>query len=207
MYTKSQQQLMTAVKKIVADFFEEYPVTAHGFDHVARVARRAKEIAVEENARNVFLCELAGWLHDIGRVPEHTTNTNKRHHELSYELLKQWYTTYEEFTILTQEEKIELLYAVRYHWNNAACAYDTAWILRDADKLDMFGDIGLHRAQTFFKDNKEGLSQDMRNHFDAIYWIKTKTAKKIMKTEHLLEPIEAAYKNMLQSKIEEISLN
>ena len=41
--------------------------------------------------------------------------------------------------MLKKAEKLVVLYAVRYHWNDAADKYKEAIILRDADKLDIYG--------------------------------------------------------------------
>ena len=92
MYNNKQIQLIEHVQKKVEQFFADFPVPAHGYDHVARVTRRAREIAIAERANNVMLCELAGWLHDIGRVPEYMGDKSAGHHELSYILLKEdWF--------------------------------------------------------------------------------------------------------------------
>src|SRR5699024_1723505 len=40
-------------------------VTGHDFFHMRRVAHMSREIAVIEQA-DVFICEVGGWLHDIG---------------------------------------------------------------------------------------------------------------------------------------------
>lgn len=206
MYTPHQTTLLNHTRTKVEGLFSNYPVTAHGYDHVARVARRAREIAIGEKARSVVLCELSGWLHDVGRTREPKPDGSRAHHELSYEILREWYRKNEEFNLLTEAEKIELLYAVRYHWNNFADDYDTAWILRDADKLDLFGEIGLQRHLDFWGDNDVGLNQGLRNCFETLYWIHTDTAKKILREEHLVEPLEKYYRQYLREKIKPVEL-
>ncbi len=204
---EQEHHLIAAVRERVTAFFGEFPAPAHGIEHVARVATYAKRIAHSEGAASPFLCELAGLLHDIGRVPEHFEKKSGGHHELSYQLLQEWFREGFLDNDLTEEEKKELLYAVRYHWNNVADDYESAWILRDADKLDSFGTIGIERMEEFFgTDNHEGINQNLRNVFDMHYWVRTAAAKKIMEEDELMEPIEAYYKEFLAKKISPISL-
>lgn len=206
-YTIEQAQFLSHVQEKLAALYNEFPVPAHGYEHVSRVARYAKEIAIKENAKSVFLCELAGWLHDIGHVPEHHHGATKRHHELSYEMLQEWFRDDIRFqAALTESEKLELLYAVRYHWNNAADKYDTAWILRDADKLETLGQIGVQRHIEYHGTDPAVLSQTMRELFDIYYWIQTETAKQIAAEQSMMEPIEKKYLEILRAGIEEVSL-
>lgn len=206
-YTKEQQKLLTYTRKKVHDLFKKHPVPGHDFEHSKRVAEHARKIAKPEHARNVFLCELAGWLHDIGRATEYHTKGNKKtHHELSYEMLREWLRKDRAFDVLTQKEKLELLYAVRYHFNNIADKYDTAWILRDADKLDVFGKIGLKRTLEFYAGSDEKLNMGLRYAFEILYFFRTKTARKIMEEKRLLKPMLDFYKKYLKSKIKPIKL-
>lgn len=206
-YTTQQQNLLHYTRKKVRDLFKKYPVPGHDFEHSRRVAENAQKIAKSEHARNIFLCELSGWLHDIGRVAEqHTKGNKKTHHELSYEMLREWLRKDDVFDALTKQEKLELLYAVRYHWNNFADKYDTAWILRDADKLDVFGKIGLKRTLEFYTGSDEKLNMGLRYAFEILYFFRTKTARKIMEKEQLLKPMLNFYRKYLKSKIKLVKL-
>lgn len=206
-YNASQRKLLSHVKAKVKRLFDETPVRAHCYGHISRVAGWARQIAQGEKARNPFLCELAGWLHDIGRVKEKTLGvSNHVHHELSYAMLRQWFKSEREFDLLTRAEKIELLYAVRYHWNHAARKYDTARILRDADKLDGFGREGMRRTQEVFGEEEEGRNQDFRNQYSNYLHLETKCAIMLAKRHKLLKPVNSAYFKYLRSKIEPIIL-
>lgn len=202
---EQEAHIIVQVREKVHQFFDGMTVPAHGIEHVSRVAKYAKRIAAGENARSPFLCELAGLLHDIGRVPEHFDGKAGGHHNLSYELLQEWFRD-GFLPELTDDEKMELLYSVKYHWNNMANEYDTAWILRDADKLDTFGAFGLQRMLEYYGDDEAGINQDLRNHFDIYYWIKTDTAKQMMEEGDMLAPILDYYKEFIISKIEPVSL-
>ncbi|MBP7992331.1 MAG: HD domain-containing protein, partial [Candidatus Magasanikbacteria bacterium] len=92
MYTQTEQKILEYTIAKVKELFTKYPVPAHSFPHAEAVGNYAKKIATHENASSVFVCEMAGYLHDIGRVPEsydlgYTNNSidqnEKGHHELS----------------------------------------------------------------------------------------------------------------------------
>ena len=206
MYTKQQQDVIKYTCEKVRDLFTGYTVPAHGIDHVARVAASARLIATKEKA-DIFLSEMSGWLHDIGRTVERHTNLISEHHELSYDLLRKWFK--EDVFLrenLTKQQKLVILYAVRYHWNDAANKYPVAWILRDADKLDTFGVIGIKRACQFCVGDDRKLEFDLRARFNNFYWLQTKTARKIVKDKKLLETVESFYVKCLKKKIKPVEL-
>ncbi|MEN1969397.1 HD domain-containing protein [Lentibacillus sp. N15] len=60
---KSDEQL-TKIMHYVQPLFQDDP-TGHDFTHMKRVARLASTIAAKENA-DIFICEAAAWLHDVG---------------------------------------------------------------------------------------------------------------------------------------------
>ncbi|MFA6427451.1 MAG: HD domain-containing protein [Candidatus Magasanikbacteria bacterium] len=206
-YSPQQTKLLEHVKHRIKEIFSETSVPAHGFDHISRVVAWTQEILKREYAKNPLLCELSAWLHDIGRTIEDVPGENSRkHHELSYELLRKWYREDTMFDILSKSEKRELLYAVRYHWNNVADTYDTAWILRDADKLDGFGAIGMKRAREHLKNDEEAYNQNFRNQYDSLLHLKTQAAQDIVVEFKLMEAVEREYKKFLKSKIKKIEL-
>ncbi|MBU0649200.1 HD domain-containing protein [Patescibacteria group bacterium] len=184
-----QQKLLDFTEKKVKTLFQDFPVPAHGIDHVKRVVKWIRKIARQEK-QDVFLAELAALLHDIGRVAEHRSKSGKmRHHELSYILAKQWFKKYKVFDILTSQQKTRLLYAIRYHWNDKAEKYILADILRDADKLDTFGKIGVQRAKDFYQD-KDLVRKRVKFQLKTAGHIKTKAAKKIIRQKNLLAPLK-----------------
>lgn len=207
MYTQKQKSIIVHARAKVKNLFVVHPVKAHGFDHAFRVANWAVQIAKGENA-NIFLCEMAGLLHDIGRMQEKggPAMTGATHHELSYEMLRKWFLEDRFFDILTRKEKIILLYSARYHWNNVADKYDVAWILRDADKVGGFGKIGLRRIEQAYQDNVESTDLALRLLFDSYFWLKTKTARKIVEDKKMMEPTVGLYKKLLQARIEPVEL-
>ncbi len=207
MYTQNQKIIIAHTQAKVKALFLAHPIKAHGFDHVYRVANWAVQIAKGENA-NIFLCEMAGLLHDIGRTQEKggPAMSGATHHELSYEMLREWFLEDNFFNTLTKKEKIILLYSARYHWNNVADKYDVAWILRDADKMDGFGKIGLFRIKEVYRGDIESADLALRLLFDSYFWLKTKTARKITQDKKMLEPTVGMYKKLLKSRIKPVEL-
>ncbi len=207
MYNTEQQAFLEYVNQKVKSLFTKFPVPAHDFDHAFLVAQNARVIATAENARSVWLTEVAGILHDIGRVTEfYTPGNTKRHHELSYEMLRDWFREDSYFDFLMTEEKIELLYSVRYHWNDAADDYDTAWILRDADKLDLLGLKGIERSRIWYHDDEKAIGRDCCMKYYCLYWVHTETAKQMIKEKGLVEEMDEYMRKMLREKIEPIEL-
>ena len=206
-YTTEQTKFIEYLSDKVKKIFLNYSESAHGIDHIERVVSLAKEIGIKENARSVFLCELSAWLHDIGRTRENNPGeTSRKHHELSYKMLRDWFREERQFDFLTDDEKKELLYSVRYHWNDGADKYDTAWILRDADKLDGLGKNGMNRAWSLMKDDDQAWNQNFRNTYHCFQFLITKTAREIAKEKNLLLETNKIYFEYLKSKIEPIEL-
>jgi putative nucleotidyltransferase with HDIG domain len=189
----------------VRQLFADYLAPAHGFDHAERVSRWAVQIAKAEKV-DVFLSELAAVLHDIGRVTEHAKASSKTHHELSYEMCQQWFREDKNFDVLSKIEKLQILYSLRYHWNDQANKYSLAWVLRDADKLDSLGAIGLKRSIEFFKGNEDKILQDVRFKSDMLLHVRTVTAQKIIEQKKMFAPIEKYHAKLLRKKIKPVEL-
>ncbi len=202
--TKIEIIKYTIVK--VRELFQNYPVPAHGIEHVARVATWARLIASREKA-NVFLAEMSGWLHDIGRTKEkERLGASSFHQEMSYEMCREWFKNDPILKLLSKKEKEIILYAVRYHWNNSADKYPEAVILRDADKLDLFGEVGIKRAEEYWENDEEKMEKAFRLVFSDLSFIMTKTAQKIARDRKLVEPVKKFYFTLLKKRILKIKL-
>lgn len=198
-------EILKYTRKKVKKLFEENPVPAHGFDHIERVRNFALKIAKSEKC-DIFLSEMAAWLHDIGRTQEKIPSATRAHHELSYILCREWFRNDSVLNNLSKKEKIILLYSVRYHWNDAADKYKVAIVLRDADKLDALGKMGVARNIEFFKGNEEGLMNQVRFFPDIINNLKTKIAIHIAGEKKLIKPVLKFQKSFLKSKIRPVEL-
>jgi len=205
MYTQKENKIIAHVRNKVKALFAAQPIKAHGFDHAGRVSKWAAAIATS-GKDNIFLAEAAGWLHDIGRAIEHLPGNTKRHHEYSYDMCRQWFKEDRAFDVLSNKEKLMILYAVRYHWNEAADKYRVAWILRDADKLDTFGAVGLKRIREFYNNDEETILQNLRLLYEMAYNIRSKKARQIMKSGRLFEHIIQYQHRLLKSQIKPVEL-
>lgn len=203
MYTTKQKQIINHTRQKVQDLLANYKMRAHGIDHITRVAKWAVEIAKKEKD-NVFLCELSAWLHDIGRAEEDKFELTRKHHELSYQMCQEWFKTDPVLSQLSYSEKLIILYSVRFHWNDAADKYSVAWILRDADKMDLFGKAGNERALVAL--DKKTMDLDLRLRFGAFYWLRTKSAKAFIKKRKLMEPVEKLYVKLLKEGIKKVEI-
>ncbi len=188
MYTKIQREIISYTRAKIKSYMENNPAAGHGSDHAIRVAMWAFEIAKKEKA-NIFLCELGGLLHDVGRSWENTDVQKRRHHELSYEICRDWFKNDKILFTLTNQEKLILLYSIRYHWNNAADKYFEAVVLRDADKLDAFGKIGIKRTEEFFNFDREKTMDNLRLREHDMFWLRTGAARSYFEKHKMFDPI------------------
>nr|BBH92363.1 phosphohydrolase [Thermogemmatispora argillosa] len=126
---------------------------AHGWDHIERVYRLALGIGQREGADR-FVVGMAALLHDLGRVapagegPEQgqgqASAVQGRHHaDLSHELAAELLTAYR----VPEAEREAILHAVLAHSFSRGVEPRTleARVVRDADRLDALGAIGIMR--------------------------------------------------------------
>ncbi|MDO8499622.1 MAG: HD domain-containing protein [bacterium] len=204
MLSKPEQEILAYTQIKVKKLFANYDTPAHGIDHVLRVAAWAALISRKEKA-DEFICRMAGLLHDVGRIKEAHERQGHKHHDMSYALCREFFRNDPVLKILPRRQKIELLYGVRYHWNNAADKYFSAVILRDADKLDCLGRIGLQRGLEFNKTDDE-LLQMFRYIPANIYYLGTQTAINLVKTTKMEKPLMDYEIKLLKKKITKIEL-
>lgn len=205
MPSRYQRQIIKHTREKVRVLFQKHPSKGHDFAHTKRVRGWAVKIARGEKA-DMFLCEMSAWLHDIGRVKEKVVSTDRSHHEWSYAMCREWFRNDKILSSLSRPQKLAVLYAVRYHWNNAADKYKIASILRDADKLDLFGKTGVRRLIKTFGDNDDRLGMALRLSGDCLLWLKTKTAKRILRENKMAQPFFAYCKKYLEKKTKPVRL-
>lgn len=139
MSTTSHTQMLSELYEEVQQRFSEFDDPAHGWEHVRRVYDLALRIAEDEHA-DPFITGFAALLHDIGRLV-HRKGT---HHailsvEEAREILKQY---------ALEPEQIEaVLHAIEAHSFSQGIEPRTleARVVRDADRLDGLGAIGILR--------------------------------------------------------------
>lgn len=207
MLTASEKnKILRFAEKKVSDAFRVHNVPAHDLAHIKRVRVWSAKIGRAEKA-DVFLCELAALLHDVGRSKEKRGSLiGHFHHEASYQICRQWFKREPIFHSLSKRQKLTLLYSVRYHWNDAADKYEIARILRDADKLELFGKIGLNRAEQFNRGDQKRFELDLRLRYYNYYWLRTKTAKKLAAKMEKDYPVARRLVPILRKQIRPVAL-
>ncbi|MCL5998871.1 MAG: HD domain-containing protein [Chloroflexi bacterium] len=116
---------------------------AHDFKHVDRVRRWALRIARGEGIAALEPVEAAALLHDIG-LTRLSTDQRSRHARVGAEMAAQFLRERRLFSSLEIEA---ISNAIAYH-SAPGGGGSFAELLRDADKLDALGAVGLMRACT-----------------------------------------------------------
>jgi len=203
MLRKKAQCLIRMKNKVIALFAENSPA-AHDIGHISRVVKWTRIIARSEYPQDEeirFLSRMAGWPHDTGR-----TVSDENHWDYSGDILLDWFKEDSFLSSLSVQHKERILYAVVNHWNDEANDFPEAIILRDADKLDSFGEIGVKRLVEYHHGNEEKIMRGLRLHYQMKADLKTKTARSIMEQGNLFGPIKELQRNLLSSRIKKLKL-
>lgn len=206
MTLSEQKKILAHVRAKVKKLFADSLAPAHDYDHALRVAKWALVIGHAEHSKRVWLLEVIALLHDIGRTLEKQPGLKKTHHELSYELCRKWFRHDSLFDVLDKKTKLLILYSIRYHWNDAATKYTEAVILRDADKLDALGPIGVRRSVEYFEGDFDKVQHDLRLHYQMAVCLRTPKAKEILKKKKYIAFVERYLFRMIRSRIYPVSL-
>ena len=137
--TTDESQLLLDVYAEAQERFCLLNDLAHGWEHVQRVYRLALHIAQQEGA-DPFIVGVAALLHDLGRL----THDETRHHaDLSVIHARDLLTRYQ----VPPDKQEAILHAIDAHSFSKGLQPRTleARIVRDADRLDSLGAIGILR--------------------------------------------------------------
>ncbi|HEY1351479.1 MAG TPA: HD domain-containing protein [Ktedonobacteraceae bacterium] len=139
MNTLPQAELLATLYEETQQRFAGFDDLAHGWEHVRRVYRLAQRIGEEEGA-DVLIVSIATLLHDIGRL---TPRKGVPHALLSVEEARVILRDYE----LTPQQVAAILHAIEAHSFSQGIEPRTleARVVRDADRLDSLGAIGILR--------------------------------------------------------------
>lgn len=135
----TQEQILDSVKQLIHDKFSGEG-TGHDYFHIERVVRNAVKIAREEKA-DLFLTELAAWLHDVG---DHKLNNGIDQSQEQIAVLLQPLNIPQQ----TTDQVINIVSQVSFSKGKIAETLE-AKIVQDADRLDAIGAIGLARVFAF----------------------------------------------------------
>ncbi len=137
--TTDESQLLSDVYAEAHERFSLLNDLAHGWEHVQRVYRLALHIAQQEGADR-FIVGVAALLHDLGRL----THDETRHHaDLSVIHARELLTRHQ----VPPDKQEAILHAIDAHSFSKGLQPRTleARIVRDADRLDSLGAIGVLR--------------------------------------------------------------
>lgn len=131
-----RNEQLTKIRDYVMQQFRD-DATGHDFFHMKRVARIARIIAEAEQA-DLFICEVAGWLHDIGD-PKIFVDPAKAYKELVLFLHSIDITPGEYEQILKASKDVSFR-------KGATPETLEGKIVQDADRIDAIGAIGIART-------------------------------------------------------------
>ncbi|HEY0756422.1 MAG TPA: HD domain-containing protein [Ktedonobacteraceae bacterium] len=139
MSTTTHRQMLVDLYQKVEQRFATFTDPAHGWEHVKRVYAMAQRIAAEEGA-DELITGSAALLHDIGRL---IRRKGTPHAMLSVEEARVLLQAY----ALDSEQVEAILHAIAAHSFSQGVQPRTleAYVVRDADRLDSLGAIGIIR--------------------------------------------------------------
>lgn len=154
---------LAAIQDYVYNLFHD-DVTGHDFFHMKRVARTAKAIANREQA-DPFICEAAGWIHDVGDR-KLFTDSDKKIMELDA-FLQSIDCSHEEMNRIKSAVK-----DVSFTKDSIPATLEGK-VVQDADRLDAIGAVGIARTfafgaangQLIWHDNKQYQQNTSIQHF------------------------------------------
>ncbi|HZO71106.1 MAG TPA: HD domain-containing protein [Ktedonobacteraceae bacterium] len=136
----TEAQILLQVHDEVRERFMQVDDLAHGWEHVSRVYTLAQYIAEREGAKR-FICAMAALMHDLGRAA--VQDGTSHHADLSMTLATDILNRYQ---VAPQVQK-DILHAIIAHSFSRGVEPETleAGVVRDADRLDALGAIGIMR--------------------------------------------------------------
>ncbi|WP_077326598.1 HD domain-containing protein [Virgibacillus siamensis] len=166
---------LNAIRDYAHSIFSD-DCTGHDFFHMKRVAQMARNIALEEGA-DVFICEAAAWIHDIGDA-KLFSNRNKVLNHL---------TDFLQSIDISDAEYKQIRHTADDVSFQKGKTPDTleGKIVQDADRLDAIGAVGI--ARTFAYGGSQGqLIWNTSNQTDTSlqhFYDKLLKLKSLMNTE------------------------
>lgn len=134
-----ESEILLDVYSEVRQRFAGMDDLAHGWEHIERVYHLALQVAQQEGADS-FIVGMAALLHDLGRLSHDTT---QHHVELSLSSASALLAKYQ----LAPDVEEAILHAIAAHSFSRGIEPGTqeARVVRDADRLDGLGAIGILR--------------------------------------------------------------
>lgn len=134
-----ESQVLSKIYEEIQQRYVGFDDPAHGWEHIKRVFRLAFYIAERESA-NSFIAGMAALMHDIGHL---STDKTQHHADLSMSIASELLRAY---SVPTDKQEA-ILHAIAAHSFSLGIEPRTleAKVVRDADRLDSLGAIGILR--------------------------------------------------------------
>jgi uncharacterized protein len=134
-----ESQVLSKVYEEIQQRYVGSDDPAHSWEHIKRVYRLALRIAEQENT-DAFIVGMAALLHDIGHL---SSDTSLHHADLSMSMAGELLIAYD----ISAETREAILHAIAAHSFSLGIEPRTleAKVVRDADRLDSLGAIGILR--------------------------------------------------------------
>ncbi len=135
----AESQVLSNVYAEMQQRYVGFDDLAHGWEHIERVYKQALAIAEQENA-DAFIVGMAALMHDIGHL---STEKSMHHADLSMSMAGELLLTYD----VAADKRAAILHAIAAHSFSLGIEPHTleAKVVRDADRLDALGAIGILR--------------------------------------------------------------
>jgi len=135
-----ESQILLETYAEVQRRFAHFNDPAHGWEHVKRVYKLTLHIAEQEGA-DPFIVGMAALMHDLGRIAD---SNSTKHHAVLSEIAAAEILTMHQVASETQEAILHAIAAHSFSRNIEARTLE-ARVVRDADRLDSLGAIGVLR--------------------------------------------------------------
>ena len=134
-----ESQVLSKVYTELQQRYVGFDDPAHGWEHIERVYRLAIYVAEQENA-DAFIVGMAALMHDIGHL---STDKSLHHADLSMSMAGELLLAYD----VSYGTREAILHAIEAHSFSLGIEPRTleAKVVRDADRLDSLGAIGILR--------------------------------------------------------------
>lgn len=171
-----KQKQIGAIQQYVKQLFAT-DATGHDYEHMRRVALVAKQIAMEEHA-DPFICEVGGWLHDIGdpKLFDDSITPVKNMNRFLQSIQ------------LTSDEIQNINEAIKDVSFSRGGIPKTleGKIVQDADRLDAIGAIGIARTFAYGGANNQLIYSEEHRENTSIqhFYDKLLTLKDLMNTHY-----------------------
>ncbi len=134
-----EAQVLSKVSEEMRQRYVGFYDIAHGWEHIQRVYKLALSIAERESA-DFFIVGMAVLMHDMGHL---STDKTRHHADLSLSMAGELLTAYN----VPTDKQEAILHAIAAHSFSLGIEPRTleAKVVRDADRLDSLGAIGILR--------------------------------------------------------------